>query len=151
MQLDLLADIREEWDNDDRLEAQRQLEAELAPVLGPLIPAGWDWACGPRAGDLFRTVRCPKCGVIEFNQYHLETNGCLCQTYPRGARVQIGPGYNGWRDGGTVYGPLWTEEDGWLDPKFQHPLTGRVWEFRAVWNDCLKQWGGRLELVEGER
>lgn len=132
---------------DEQAEAQHDLDQRLAPILGPLIPITWDTAGGQKTGDLVRHVRCPKCRVVAWNEYRLDN--CLCPTW-KPPHSQAGPGLNWYRagaDGTYCFGPVWTERDGWLyrpEPK----LTGRVWEFGAIWNKFLARWVSRHILAE---
>lgn len=150
MQMDLFAEHEDDLFELDRLDAETKLLAKMDPYLGPLVPMGWDASLGLKKGDLVRHVRCPKCGVLAFNAYLLETNTCLCAQRSQPAHVQLEPGLNGWKkgsDGGRIFGLVWSEDSGWLVPECRGYLTGRTWEFQASWNDYLKQWELHQELV----
>lgn len=136
----------------------------LKPFLfDQLVPAGWDWALGPKKGDLVEMLVCPDCGGLEVNACHLALNHgwqpgipdqtpCswarhtplkMCQFQWRrmgfhagleaGKLPQRRPGLWGWAGG--KYQRLWTPRKGWLiGHGFHHDgPPGAIWRFKPRW------------------
>ncbi len=162
IQLELFPDFADQCFEDDRAKAQAKLDARLAPFLGPLMPWGWDACLDLRKGDLVRMLRCPECRMLFINLPLMKE--CVCRDYFEPSWSKRGPGYNCWRPhgwntwrnsgfcspsrhSGQTFGPIWTEERGWLVAEYDGPLTGRTWEFLVYWIGRSRTWSARWELV----